>query len=41
MGYDEWDRIYRLTVDAGAATLPGMIDARRRGEMLVIRRSVG
>ena len=39
MGFAEWDRLAELiVVDEGTATLPGEIEARRRGKLLMLRR---
>lgn len=38
MGFDDWDRLAELLDDPSAITLPGNIDARRRGELLVLTR---
>jgi tRNA(Ile)-lysidine synthase len=37
MGFDDWDDFARLISEGGSATLPGNIDATRRGKLLVIR----
>lgn len=39
MGYPEWDRLVDVLTHGGATTLPGGIDARRRGKLLVLTRS--
>jgi len=39
MGYLEWDRLVEVLLTGGATTLPGGIDARRRGTLLVLTRS--
>ena len=39
MTYSSWDNLASLTENAGAVTLPGNIDARRRGSLLVVTRS--
>jgi len=39
MNYLSWDNLASLTQNAGAVTLPGNIDARRRGSLLVVTRS--
>jgi tRNA(Ile)-lysidine synthase len=36
--FDDWDRLARLVKDGGTATLPGNIEATRRGQLIVIRR---
>lgn len=38
MGYREWQRLAELVVDGTAVNLPGQIDARRRGSLLVLSR---
>ncbi len=38
MGYREWQRLAELVADGPAANLPGQIDARRRGTLLVLTR---
>jgi hypothetical protein len=38
MGFDDWDRLGRLVSEGGAATLPGKIEATRRGSLIVLRR---
>ncbi len=40
MGYREWQRLAELVADGTAANLPGQINARRRGSLLVLTRSV-
>lgn len=40
MGFAEWDRLANLIDESGAVTLPGRIEARRRGELLVLQRPV-
>lgn len=37
MGFDDWDRLAGLVEREGAATLPGGIDARSRGSLLILR----
>jgi tRNA(Ile)-lysidine synthase len=37
VGFDEWDRLARLVEEGGSATLPGNIEATRRGTLIVIR----
>jgi tRNA(Ile)-lysidine synthase len=37
-GFDDWDRLARLVKEGGTATLPGNIEATRRGSLIVIRR---
>lgn len=39
MGFPEWDRLVDVLINGGATTLPGGIDARRRGKLLVLARS--
>lgn len=39
MGFPEWDRLVDVLTNGGATTLPGGIDARRRGKLLVLTRS--
>jgi len=39
MGYDDWNRLAELIAGTGAISLPGRIEARRRGTMLVLRRA--
>lgn len=42
MGFREWQRLAQIAVNGGAESLPGQIDARRRGTLLVLtRRSAG
>jgi tRNA(Ile)-lysidine synthase len=38
MGFYDWDRIHRLVKEGGAATLPGGIEATRRGSLIVLSR---
>ena len=40
MGFDDWDRLYQFqrTADAGRISLPGKIEAVRRGSLLVLSR---
>jgi tRNA(Ile)-lysidine synthase len=38
MGFDDWDRLADLVHTPGAVTLPEGIDARTRGELIVLRR---
>jgi len=38
IGFDDWDRLARLVKEGGTATLPGKIEATRRGSLIVIRR---
>ncbi len=38
MGYREWQRLAELVSDGTAANLPGQIDARRRGSLLILTR---
>jgi tRNA(Ile)-lysidine synthase len=38
MGFDDWDRLAGLVSQGGPATLPGKIEAARRGSLLVLRR---
>jgi tRNA(Ile)-lysidine synthase len=38
MGYREWQRLAELVTDGTATNLPGQIDARRRGSLLVLTR---
>jgi len=38
MGFAEWDRLAELVLRDGGATLPGGIEATRRGRLLVLRR---
>jgi tRNA(Ile)-lysidine synthase len=38
MGFEEWNRLSDLVRDQGTATLPGSIEARRRGTLLILRR---
>lgn len=40
MGFDEWERLADLVCGDGTAILPGNIEARRRGTLLVLRRRV-
>lgn len=40
MGFAEWDRLAGLALSDGAATLPGKVEARRRGKLLMLRRHV-
>ncbi len=37
LGFDDWDRLGRLVQEGGTATLPGNIEATRRGKLNVIR----
>jgi tRNA(Ile)-lysidine synthase len=39
MGFDDWDRLYRLTQEGGTIALPGKIEASRRGTLIVLRRA--
>lgn len=39
MGFDDWDRLYRLTQEGGTIALPGKIEASRRGALIVLRRA--
>lgn len=39
MGYEHWERLAEVAISGGAVTLPGDIEARRRGNMLVLRRN--
>jgi tRNA(Ile)-lysidine synthase len=39
MGFAEWERLAALVCADGAATLPGHIEARRRGRLLVLQRA--
>jgi tRNA(Ile)-lysidine synthase len=36
--FDDWDRLARLVKEGGTSTLPGNIEATRRGNLVVIRR---
>ncbi len=38
MGFDQWDRLAAIVSQAGAVSLPGQIDAVRRGSLLVLTR---
>jgi tRNA(Ile)-lysidine synthase len=38
IGFDDWDRLARLVKEGGTATLPGGIEATRRGSLIVLRR---
>lgn len=38
MGYAEWDQLAELVFNGGTATFPGNIEARRRGNLVVLRR---
>ena len=38
MGFAEWDRLASLTDEPGTITLPGRLEARRRGAMLLLHR---
>ena len=38
MGFDDWDRLYRLVKEGGRIVLPGRIEAVRRGALLVLSR---
>jgi tRNA(Ile)-lysidine synthase len=38
IGFDDWDRLARLVKEGGTATLPGNIEATRRGKLIAIRR---
>jgi tRNA(Ile)-lysidine synthase len=38
MGFDEWDRLAQLAKVGGTTTLPGNIEAERRGSLIVLRR---
>jgi tRNA(Ile)-lysidine synthase len=37
MDFDDWDRLAGLVTGGGAATLPGRVEARRRGNLIVIQ----
>lgn len=39
MGYEHWERLADVAITGGTVTLPGAIEARRRGTMLVLRRN--
>jgi tRNA(Ile)-lysidine synthase len=41
MGFDDWDRLYQFqqTAEAGRISLPGKIEAVRRGSLLVLSRA--
>jgi tRNA(Ile)-lysidine synthase len=39
MGFDDWDRLYHLVNDGGKLSLPGKIEATRRGTLLVLSRA--
>jgi len=39
MGFDDWDRLYQLINDGGKLSLPGKIEAVRRGTLLVLSRA--
>lgn len=36
MGFDDWDRLYRLVKEGGRIVLPGKIEAERRGTLLAL-----
>ncbi len=38
IGFESWDRLYRLVHEGGSANLPGPIEATRRGKLIVLRR---
>jgi tRNA(Ile)-lysidine synthase len=38
IGFDDWDRLWRLVKEGGTATLPGNVEAARRGSLIVLRR---
>lgn len=38
MGFADWDRLAEVVLTGGATTLPGAVDARRRGHLLVLQR---
>lgn len=38
MGFREWQRLAELVIDGTAINLPGQIDARRRGTLLILSR---
>ncbi len=38
VGFESWDRLWRLIQEGGTVTLPGHIDATRRGKLIVVRR---
>lgn len=38
MGFADWDRLAEVVLAGGAVTLPGGVDARRRGPLLVLQR---
>ena len=37
IGFDDWDKLWRLVKQGGSATLPGAIKVTRRGTLIVIR----
>lgn len=40
MGFEDWDRLYRLVKDGGGRlVLPGSIEASRRGTLIVLRKT--
>jgi tRNA(Ile)-lysidine synthase len=38
VGFESWDRLWRLIQEGGTVTLPGRIEATRRGKLIVVRR---
>jgi tRNA(Ile)-lysidine synthase len=38
MGFEEWNRLAELVVEEGTHTFPGQVEARRRGNLLALRR---
>jgi len=38
VGFESWDRLWRLVQEGGTVTLPGKIEAKRRGKLIVVRR---
>ncbi len=38
VGFESWDRLWRLIQEGGTVTLPGHIEATRRGKLIVVRR---
>jgi hypothetical protein len=38
VGFESWDRLWRLSQEGGTVTLPGKIEATRRGKLIVVRR---
>ncbi|MCH7688757.1 MAG: hypothetical protein IH899_19090 [Planctomycetes bacterium] len=38
MGFEEWNRLAELVVQEGTQTFPGNVEARRRGNLLALRR---